>query len=145
MSFLNSNCFLNPVITWASAATQGNNFRNLILFNILTLHWLFSSCFNWLLLCFWLCPKSGIAYRVSLSLKVLRPNHSESDFGRVKEEDNVESDLENSSTNSLNSNSWNLSYGCVNGIKDRMKECLFTTWWQAEDFGVGISQTQDIH
>lgn len=48
-------------------------------------------------------------YRVSLSLKVLRPNHSESDFGRVKEEDNVESDLENSSTNSLNSNSWNLT------------------------------------
>lgn len=84
-------------------------------------------------------------YRVSLSLKVLRPNHSESDFGRIKEEDNVESDLENSSTNSLNSDSWNLSYGCVNGIKDRMKECLFTTWWQAEDFGVGISQTQDIH
>lgn len=46
---------------------------------------------------------------MSLSLNVLRPNHSESDFGRVKEEDNVESDLENSSTNSLNSNSWNLT------------------------------------
>lgn len=69
MSFLNYNPFLNPVILWTSATTQGSKFHNLMCRSCWS--FFFAFCLNWLLLRFWSCPMFNIVRKLYVSVLIV--------------------------------------------------------------------------